>query len=70
MSKQHKAEAILELVKFEDGMLWGQVFNHPNPRLVDGSYIHTSKVLHIDFLNMVAETENTFYFLVLGIMKK
>lgn len=41
----------------------GFIFNDIKKRFVDGTYIHTSRVLKADFVNGIIETKNSVYHL-------
>ena len=42
-------------------MIVGNIYNDTKGRFVDGTYIHTSRVMNVDFLRGVAITKNSFY---------
>lgn len=44
-------------------ILHGDIYNDIKRRFADGTPIHTSVVLKIDFVNGVAETKNSVYHL-------
>jgi hypothetical protein len=41
--------------------LYGIVYDHPSPFLLDGEYTHTSSLLSIDYINKKATTRNNEY---------
>ena len=62
MEKQHKGtltNAVLNTVHFDRPVVQGNIEGHPD--FPDGSWIHTSAVLRIDFENKVIETLNSKY---------
>lgn len=44
-------------------VIFGRVYGHPNPRLPDGTEVHTSSILKKDLENNRVETLNTNYIL-------
>lgn len=53
------------VVTWWDGsvVIRGEIYNDTKGRFKDGTYIHTSRVLFIDFENRVARTLNSIYHL-------
>lgn len=50
--------------KFRDSIIiFGEIYNDIKKRFVDGTEIHTSKILKADFVNGVVETLNSVYHL-------
>lgn len=47
----------------EDVIMYGSVYNDIKGRFPDGCFIHTSKVLKVDFVNGIVETKNSVYHL-------
>lgn len=46
-------------------VIFGEIYNDIKKRFPDGTEIHTSKVLKIDFINGIVETLNSVYHLEL-----
>lgn len=44
-------------------IIFSEIYNDIKKRFVDGTKIHTSKVLKADFVNGVVETRNSVYHL-------
>lgn len=42
-------------------VLYGTIYNDTKNRFADGTYIHTSSLTEIDFVNKVAKTKNSTY---------
>ena len=42
-------------------MIVGNIYNDTKNRFVNGTYIHTSRVISIDFTIGVVKTKNSFY---------
>lgn len=43
--------------------LYGEIYDDEKSRFEDGTYISTSRIIHLDLENNVAETRNTTYIL-------
>ena len=54
--------AKLDLWTYDGDQLHGIVYDHP--RLHDGEYVHTTRVLWVDWSTKIAETRNTVYILL------
>lgn len=52
-----------EIKKIREGVvvMFGYIYNDIKGRFDDGTFIHTSRVLKIDFVNGICETENSVY---------
>ena len=44
-------------------IIFGEIYNDIKKRILDGTAIHTSKILKADFVNGVVETLNSVYHL-------
>ena len=42
-------------------MIVGNIYNDSRNRFTNGTYIHTSRVMSVDFLTGVVKTKNSFY---------
>lgn len=47
----------------ESVIIFGEIYNDIKKRFLDGTEIHTSKILKADFVNGIVETLNSVYHL-------
>ena len=56
-----KHTARIDRWTYAGNSLYGNVYDHPNPAIEDGTYCRTSAVIWIDREICAAETNNTIY---------